>query len=250
MLTFEQETRYQIPTVDRVGSMGYEQLLAEVYMVAEQTELSPDMVDTTFGLLDELKKHDKDTAEGGLRASPIALEIADEIENFYKIDIDKRWVLVTSLLHDVGKLAISKDLLEKSGFGQEWTEADCLAMRQHVFAGGTIMRNYGMPAAVTRAVEEHHSKQLGSNSYGVNQSLDYEARLYRDVTALADYEEADLNRTNTRNAHLSRIEREEEVATDVDYVLNDYSHSVELSRRIVTRTLGASAANRQLQLAV
>lgn len=249
MRSLEQESHYDMPTVDRVGLQDYDELLELAYQTAEKNGLSPGLFDVTFGLLEELRAHDEDAALGGLRAAPIALEIADETAHFYNIEIDNKWVQVTALLHDVGKTAISKDLLEKSSVGKEWTVDDGIAMRQHVVAGGAIIRKYGLPFSVSRAVEEHHSKQVGSEPYGVDSNLDYQARLYRDVTALADYEEADLNRTNSRNAHLSRAEREEEIARDVDFVLSDYTGSSELSARIVARTLGAPAVTRHFQFA-
>lgn len=237
MTTIEQ-TPYEIPFVDYVGQRSYDDLLQDARIIALQNNIDNLFVDTTLDLLDDLRLHDEEVAIGGLRTLPIALEIADEISGFYDKKLDTSYVFGGAILHDIGKLALRKDLLQKSTAGCEWTEADRLEMQEHVFAGGSILRNHGFADVMVRAVEEHHHKQAGGCEYGINEHLASDERVCRDAIAIADFEEADINRTNTRNRNLSREQREQEVAEDVAYVLNDYTDSSLLIERVIKRSLG------------
>lgn len=237
MTTIEQTT-YEMPFVDYVGQRSYDDLLQYAKTIAIQNNFDDIFVNTTFNILEELKLHDEDVAIGGLRTMPIALEIADEISGFYDKNIDKSFVFGGAILHDIGKLAIHKELLQKSTAGCEWTESDKIAMQEHVVAGGSILRKQGFPSVIIRAVEEHHNKQVGGFEYGIDTYLTNDERICRDAIAIADFEEADINRTNTRNRGLSREQREQEVAEDVAYVLNDYVDSMLLTERVIKRSLG------------
>ncbi len=221
--------------VDYVAQQNYGDLLHDAYILAKENNVDEKLQNTTFDLLGEMYVYDEDIAIGGLRTLPIALSTADEIGLFYGIDIDWESIFASSLLHDVGKMALPKELLVKSTIGQEWTTTDSLTMRQHVYMGGMILRNRCFPVTVIRSVEEHHHKQTGGNEYGIDAHLSNEERICRDVVAIADFAEADINRTNTRNRHLSRHQREQEVANDIAYVLDDYTDGQELTERITTR---------------
>lgn len=225
------------PMVDQVANKSYELLSFEARLLAENLGLGEQLVASTFGLLDDLHQHDEESALGGLRTMPIAMEAADEITTFYDISFDRSVVFVGSLLHDIGKIGLSKELLQKSSTGLEWTPADALLMRSHAVFGGAMLAKAEFPKAVVRVVEEHHHKQLGGNEYGADPGLSYEERICRDATAIADFAEADLNRTNSRNRHLSRHQREQEIAQNIAYVLGDYSDSASLAERVINRTL-------------
>jgi putative nucleotidyltransferase with HDIG domain len=227
-----------IPLVDYVGQRPYDDLLVDAKEIAKQNGINGSFLDTTFRLLGKLARHDEDAAIGGLRTLPIAMEIADEISGFYGINMDPSPIFGGALLHDIGKLVVPQSLLQKSTAGLEWTASDRLAMQAHVSAGGAILRSRGFPQAMVRAVEEHHHKQAGGTEYGVDCQLANDERIYRDAIAMADFEEADINRTNTRNRGLSRQQREQEIAEDVAYVLGDYSDCSVLVERVMKRSLG------------
>ncbi len=246
---FEAHQADELLIVDRVRDMSYEELQEEAREVGSDSGLNVEMLNTTFMLLDKLKDHHEDAALGGLRTAPLSLEVADEIAKFYNIEIDKGLVLVTALLHDIGNLALPKSLLEKSSQGIAWTPEDMRQKMVHAPTGGEITAAYGFPIAVTRAIQEHHGKQLGSPCYGADPHLDFDARIYRDCTADADYKEADLNRTNSRNRHLSRSEREIEAAANSYNLFDDYSESERLVDNITRRTLGAQAVQSQFAVA-
>lgn len=232
MLTLERKSA-EIPIVDYVGRQSYDDLLHDAQIIAKEYDVDEDLQHKTLELLDEMCAYDEDVAIGGLRTLPIATEIADSIGEYYDIEINQAPVFAGSLLHDIGKIGLPKELLTKSSNGQEWTVADALTMQQHIYFGGMILRKHCLPMSVIRPVEEHHHKQKSSTEYGIDPHLNNQERIYRDVIAIADFAEADINRTNTRNHNLSRAQREEEITTDIAYVLDDYLNNQELVDRIV-----------------
>ncbi len=248
-IEFEPSSQPGLLTVDRVGGMGYEELQQEAWESGLENGLSTTMLDTTFMLLDRLRDHHEDAALGGLRTAPISLEIADEIAQFYGIEVNRGYVQVTALLHDIGNLCLPKSLLEVSSQGIVWTPEHRLQKMPHARLGGEITAEFGFPYAVNRAIQEHHGKQLGSPCYGVNPRLDFDARIYRDCTADADYKEADINRTNSRNRHLSRQGREVEAADNSYNLFDDYTDDERLVENITRRTLGTHVVRSQFAVA-
>lgn len=249
MFTFEQIPEHDILTVEQVGQQSYNELLSLAKQRAQEIKLG-DYTYQTFSLLEDLREHDEDAALGGLRTFPIAMDIADEVNQFQENSIDMRWQFVVSLLHDIGKVDLPKALLEKSTRGEAWDEKDMQATRPHAERGGLIMMANGFPIEVQRAVAGHHSKQLYSDEYGLEIPIDDDARVYRDCTALADFIEAAENRTNTRNCRMSTMERRCQGAVDMVYVLGEYAYSSELVPQVVKRTLGMQALFSQLELVV
>ncbi|MFO0887000.1 MAG: HD domain-containing protein [Candidatus Saccharimonadales bacterium] len=233
----------ELPIVDYVGQQNYDDLLHDAHILAKENHVDEMLQSSTFELLEEMRVYDEDIAIGGLRTLPVALSTASEIGLFYDIDIDRGSIFASSLLHDVGKMALPKELLVKSTIGQEWTTADTLTMRQHIYTGGMILRNRCLPVTVIRSVEEHHHKQTGGNEYGIDAHLNNEERICRDAVAIADFAEADINRTNTRNQDLSRAQREQEICKDIRYVLGDYSYCDELSRVVAGQILGYTSTS-------
>lgn len=239
MITLERlPAKVQEPTVDRVANLDYLSLLDEAVVTAGRIGVSGYMQDKTFGLLEDLHTFDAESAIGGLRTMPIALDLAGTIADFYEIEIDSSTIFVSSLLHDIGKKELPKELLQKSSDGLEWTSDDAYAMSRHVTFGGMLMKQAGFSQVIIRAVEEHHHKQLGGREYGVDTNLSNEERICRDSVAIADFAEADLNRTNSRNRHLNRDQRETQIAEDIAYVLGDYSDSADVARAVTKQILG------------
>ena len=135
----------ELPIVDYVGLQNYDDLLHDAHILAKENHVDEMLQSSTFELLEEMRVYDEDIAIGGLRTLPVALSTASEIGLFYDIDIDRGSIFASSLLHDVGKMALPKELLVKSTIGQEWTTADTLTMRQHIYTGGMILRNRCLP---------------------------------------------------------------------------------------------------------
>lgn len=201
-----------------------------------------EMYDTTLGLVDELYDFDEKTACEGLQALPLALTVADEMIAFYDNPmVDKRMIWSAVLLHDIGKTTVPKELINQSNEGMTWSDENAEVMSRHAVNGARIAEANGLPQVVWRAIAEHHGKQLSRRCYGENPELAYIERTTRDCLAVADFIDATLNRTNSRNFHMTRDERLEEGYADIQLVFNDYLSGSELSRRIYDKlTLIAS----------
>ena len=238
MITLERPPIKEL-SVDRVAKLDYSAMMDEAQNFAGQIGVDAYLCDKSLELLDDLHRVDTESALGGLRTMPIALEVAEVITDFYGIEFDESNVWASALLHDIGKKELPIELLRKSSDGLEWTQDDAFAMRRHAVLGGVLLRLAEMPQTVIRAVEEHHHKQLGGNEYGVDMGLNNQERICRDVVAVADFAEADLNRTNSRNFHLNRKQREEQIAEDVAYVFNDYDDGMFLANAVFYRIVGS-----------
>ena len=223
--------------VERVAQMSYTELLDYAKHKAESVDLG-EYTSPTFDLLEHLRVHDEEVALGGLRTLPIALDIADSTEQITHQPIDRRWQFVTALLHDVGKITLSTKLLQKSAKGEEWTAQDMAETKPHAERGGKILKFRGFPEVVYSAVAGHHSRQIGGNEYGLNITVNDEARPYRDCTALADFIEASENRNNSRNRNLTLQQRREIEAQDIKYVYDDYEQGCEIANCVIARSLG------------
>ena len=240
MRTFIETLENDILTVQKVAEQSYGELLENAWSIADGVDLG-DYTYPTFSLLEDLREHDEDAAIGGLRTLPIALEIAEETDRVTNSCTDKRWQFITALLHDIGKVSLPKQLLQKSSRGEEWTAQDMEATRPHAESGGKILFANGFPEVVCRAVAGHHSKQLGSNEYGLDLLISDEARIYRDCTAVADFVEASENRINSRNKDLSVEQRHQYEIDDIAYVYDDYEQKNLIIEKVIIRTLGQSA---------
>lgn len=69
------------------------------------------------------------------------------------------WARFGALLHDIGKIAVSRSLMHKPGPLSELEQA---AMRDHVAFGVRYVSAFGFPPIVRRIVCEHHERLDGS----------------------------------------------------------------------------------------
>ncbi len=211
----------------------YFALLHEAEAIGQELSVESRLYRTTLHLLSELRDFDELTAQESLQPLPLALAVADEYEYFYGVPVDKTHVWSAVLLHDIGKATVGRDLVIKSNLGQEWTAEDRQRMRGHAAAGFRTARAHQLPYDVCRAIAEHHHRQTGL-AYGTKAGLNDVERIIRDCVAVADFADAALNRTNSRNAHLDTEQRLAEVLNDVRYVFQDYSRGGEFSRIVFT----------------
>jgi len=218
----------------------YDHLLAASHQLGSTYDVPESLVISSFQLLGRLRDFDKKTAKESMQIVPLALIAGEMIGDFYNISIDYRSIWAASLLHDLGKTAVPKCIIDKSNLGKEWTDSDREIMQIHPFAGAGQVRTHGMPESIARPIEEHHHKQIGSFIYGKSDHLTPSERITRDCVAAADFADAALNRTNTRNQHMSRRDREAEVAADIRFLFDDYPRGDELATNI-TRTLVSTA---------
>lgn len=218
-----------------IGAKLYSELVSDAVGLATELKIDYEVYRTTFTLLDKLKDHDLKTAKESLQTLPLALAAAESLGEFHGIEVDLKDVWSAALLHDIGKIAVPKELIDKSNAGDEWTTEDKAQMSYHATAGYQIAKTFGLSDEIAFPIGEHHAKQIGSPSYGAGLYLSYSQRITRDAIATADYFDADINRTNCRNRHLSVPERLAEVREDLFYVFNDYDRPNEVAEFVFAR---------------
>lgn len=207
----------------QLADQDYATLLEQSKSIALALAVPQSLQETVFRLLAQLHQHDQKTAKECLQALPLALKVAQIYSQFYSQPVNLGYVWSAAILHDIGKTHIPQSLITKSNRGLEWTDADREQMMYHVQAGYTIARAHHLPTPVCRAIAEHHHKQLGV-SYGMDPQLNDIERIIRDSIAIADFTDADLNRTNCRNATKNRQQRLAEIIDDIIFVFNDYTY--------------------------
>lgn len=212
----------------------YEELLSSAKTLGAAVPYP--VYNTTLSLLGDLRVFDDRTARESLQALPLALAAADVLLEFYESpQVDKSMVWSAALLHDIGKAALPKSLIDKSNEGLAWNDKDRAIMRRHPVAGYYIASEAGLPSTICRAIAEHHHKQYGSLNYGYDPKLNDLERTTRDCLGVGDFTDAALTRTNNRNAHMSRDERLAEVFTDIQLVFDDYYHGDELAHLVYNK---------------
>lgn len=220
-----------------IASASYDDLQQNAHDIATLLGITAETTKPTFHLLDLLEEYDTKTAKECLQSLPLAVQVGNILGEFYDVDPDYQSVWTTALLHDIGKLAVPISIIDRSNEGKVWTDRDRRIMRIHPFAGATILRHNGFGEEVARPVEEHHHKQYGCPNYGRSPELSYRERMTRDCVAAADFTDAALNRTNTRNAGLSRLGREQEVIRNLYFLFDDYTNGSEVAHSVATGLL-------------
>lgn len=90
------------------------------------------------------------------RVTAVALRIAELLEDEQP---DLRALEIAGLLHDVGKLSVRLDLLQKP---DSLTDSEYAAVKQHPVAGAAILNNVDNAEHIARAVRHHHEWWDGS----------------------------------------------------------------------------------------
>ncbi|GEM_PF-4207345 len=219
------------------SNSSFEQLFEQARQLASKFGVPQETTTTSYELLDRLSAFDRQTAKESLQTLPLAIEVGQVVGEYRSGCVDYASLWSAALLHDIGKVAVPKNIIDKSNIGAEWTDHDRELMRVHPLAGAMILRAYNFSEYIARPVEEHHHKQLGNNNYGKNPALNWSERVIRDCVAAADFADAALHRENTRNSHMSRHEREQEISADIQLLFNDYEHSKVLIENIIDRVL-------------
>jgi HD-GYP domain-containing protein (c-di-GMP phosphodiesterase class II) len=149
--------------------------------------------DLIKSFLEPLKLKDLNTYSHCLRVGLLSADIAAFMH------LNERPLLYAGLLHDLGKLDVSDELLKKT---EEWTEEDAQAMESHVLNGyDAIKDDFAFTADI---IVRHHQFQDNkypeelpshNNPYSLqSQELIME---YARILALADHYDA-LHRENSR----------------------------------------------------
>lgn len=121
--------------------------------IEQAIELSAAYRGTAFLLGEVIAEDDAYTGEHSYGVIALSLEIADELG----LDEDeRRLVEFGALLHDVGKIAVPKEIINKEG---PLDEEEWKVMRQHTIAGQQMLNKVGGSMAdvgtIVRASHEH-----------------------------------------------------------------------------------------------
>lgn len=107
-------------------------------------------------LLDALAVGDSETVEH-LRRTAATVEAAARALGWDDARI--RWTTFGALLHDIGKIGVEPQVMQKPG---PLSVTEQAAMRAHVDYGSHLVTAYGFPPLVSRIVQEHHERLDGS----------------------------------------------------------------------------------------
>ena len=135
-----------------------------------------------FDMLHYIKDYDDETYNHSLNVSMICNVFADWLG---MSSYEKKYLTLCGLLHDFGKLLISKDVLRKRG---KLTEDEYEVIKQHPLKGYEFLRNKKIHESVKRAVLLHHERCDGKG-YPFGMKVN-EIDPYAAITAIADVYEA------------------------------------------------------------
>jgi PAS domain S-box-containing protein/putative nucleotidyltransferase with HDIG domain len=90
------------------------------------------------------------------RAADLAVAIATEM-NLSQDKIDT--ILIASLIHDLGKISVPGEILNKPG---RLDEAELQLIREHPKTGYDILRKIDLPEPIAEIVYQHHERMNGS----------------------------------------------------------------------------------------
>jgi putative nucleotidyltransferase with HDIG domain len=125
----------------------------------------------------------------------VALRAAQVGEELGLAPVRLRELAVGGLLHDVGKLAVPNEILQKPG---ALTDDEFDVIKRHPDMGADLVRELGFSAQVERLVRDHHERLDGSGyPRGLGApDLDIETR----ILALCDVFDALLSKRVYRDA--------------------------------------------------
>jgi putative nucleotidyltransferase with HDIG domain len=175
-----------LPTVGLLGLLLT--VLGVTYMLqlvaaslASKAERSLAANDMVAGLLRALQQRDPESARHAAAVAKYAAEIAEAAGLGKEAQRDAH---AAGLMHDLGRLSLSDVALRAEG---ELTEPEWQAIQRHPGAGADMLRNLGVPPAVTAAVQAHHERMDGQG-YPAGAEGDAIPRLARVVAVAEVYD--------------------------------------------------------------
>jgi putative nucleotidyltransferase with HDIG domain len=113
-------------------------------------------------LLEMLYFYDEETYEHSIRVAYIAMHMCDSaIEGGYSDTkrLNKKYIVIAALLHDIGKMFVPHSILhKKTGL----TDEEFRVIQEHPVLGADMARIYLIPEAICEMIENHHKKMDGS----------------------------------------------------------------------------------------
>ena len=111
---------------------------------------------TVETLVRAIQARDQYTSGHSARVSRYCLLVADRLELSTK---DKHHLYLTSMLHDIGKIGIPDDLLNRPG---KLTEEEIQKVREHVSVGASMLKALGQMHPIVPLIKHHHEAWDGS----------------------------------------------------------------------------------------
>lgn len=144
-------------------------LANDVAMAVKNAELITDLktsyekehqlfIDTSVALATAIDARDRYTHGHSERTSHYSLVIAKELIDTGKIEYDREFmetVQLSALLHDIGKIGIKDDILNKPG---KLTPEEFEIMKKHVDIGGSILKPVKGLNHLTDGILYHHER--------------------------------------------------------------------------------------------
>ena len=138
-------------------------------------------MDNVRKLMELLKNYDINVWKHSIFVMKFSFEIMKKLD-LHKKDVTN--ILIGSLLHDIGKLKICKEIINKPGKLDidEWDE-----IKRHPTYGGSIINQYEINSEILPLILYHHERWDGKGYYGLaGKHIHFGAR----VIAIADSVEA------------------------------------------------------------
>lgn len=107
-------------------------------------------------LINSANAIDNQNAKHQCNVSKLAVEIAKEL-NLETLVINR--IMMSSLVHDIGKISIPKEILNKS---TALTVDEALLIKNHVQVGYDILKRFLFPLDIAKVVLQHHERLDGS----------------------------------------------------------------------------------------
>ncbi len=141
-------------------------------------ELEQTFMETALALADAIEKRDRYTAGHTRRVTRYAMWIAEEIK---LPGAEKKWLALSGILHDIGKIGIRDNILNKNG---PLGSGEFETMKQHTVFGAEIVEKIHSLSNVVGGILYHHEKMDGN---GYPKGLQgYEIPLFARIIAVAD----------------------------------------------------------------
>jgi len=141
-------------------------------------ELEQTFMETALALADAIEKRDRYTAGHTRRVTRYAMWIADEIK---LSGVEKKWLALSGILHDIGKIGIRDNILNKNG---SLGSGEFETMKQHTVFGAEIVGKIHSLKKVVEGILYHHEKMDGSGY--PNGLQGDEIPLFARIIAVAD----------------------------------------------------------------
>lgn len=109
-----------------------------------------------MALVCRLRKRDEYTFSHSLNVSVLLARFSYHLEHSHEMTQE---IALGGLLHDIGKMTIAADVLNKPG---KLTDDEYDYMKTHVSRGVAFVEPYGLPESALAVIREHHERRDGS----------------------------------------------------------------------------------------